>query len=146
MTNTNTPNGTTGNITPGSDQVKLVSPTGLTLTIDTGVSGVGDGSYTGNVLSTTPIATLGGNYFLGFGTAGDPTSSTAYNGVIGTTSDRKATWPLSKNVSSGNGSVFDVIAMAYYYAKGNALAKPVSAFQGDASYNDALLIIKSLSY
>jgi hypothetical protein len=36
--------------------------------------------------------------------------------------------------------------MAYYDTSGNAIEKQVSDFQNDASYNDALLVIKSLTY
>ncbi|GAA2048964.1 hypothetical protein GCM10009839_63400 [Catenulispora yoronensis] len=147
LTNTSTPNGTTGNITPGSDQVKLSSPTGLTVTIDTGVSGLGDGPYGNGEVLATPITTLGGNYFLGFGTYGAPTnSSTTSEGIVGTTSTRYATWPTGKNTSSSSGKTYTVISMAYYDASSHAIIKPVSDFQSDSSYNDALLIIKSLSY
>ncbi|MDX3695958.1 hypothetical protein PV726_37720 [Streptomyces europaeiscabiei] len=148
ISNVSTPNGTTGTVTPGSDQVKLVSPTGLTITIDSGVSGIGGGPYGNHVFSATPIATLGGNYFLGFGRYEDGTDSELVTkGTVGTTADKTASVPLSKNISvmGSDDRPFNMISMAYYDGA-TALEKPVSAFQSDASYNDALLIIKSLSY
>jgi hypothetical protein len=149
LTNVSTPNGTTGDITSGSDRAVLTSPTGLTVIVDTGVSGLGDGPYGDSVVIATPITTLGGNYFLGFGTYGADTSTnstTTSEGVVGTTSTRYATWPTGKNTSSPHGTTSIVISMAYYDASDHAIAKPVSVFQSDSSYNDALLIIKSLSY
>lgn len=146
LTNTSTAHSSQDAVMPGYDKATIVSPTSLTVTIDTGVSGIGDGPYGGTVLSSAPIATLGGNYYLGFGNV-DPGSPNSVNGgTIGTTSDRTATWPSSKNISSVNGKAFNVVSVGYFDAAGNAIAKPVSAFQSDASYNDALLIIKSLSY
>lgn len=147
VTNVSTPNGTTGNITPGSDQITLTSTTGLTLKFSTGVSGIGGGPYFGTVLSTTPIATLGGNYYLGFGTNGaDSHSTSASAGHIGTASTSQANFISSKNVTSTGGQAYDVISLAYFDASGSAIDKPVSAFQSDTSYSDALLIIKPLSY
>ena len=145
LTNTSTPNGTTGDIAPGSDQVKLISPTGLTLTINTGVSGIG-GPSGGVVLSTTPITTLGGNYSLKFQSI-NPSASVASEGTVVTTATSSAHFLPSKNLSIvGGGAPFDLISMSFFDASGNAIAKPVSDFQSDTSYNDALLIIKSLSY
>jgi hypothetical protein len=143
--------GGTSNIpqVPGSDEAKLVSPTGLTLVINTGDTGTNGGPYFDTVLSTTPIATLGGNYYLGFGTNEDSGSvTTTVSGSIGTTADANATWPQSKNITdiSPNTPLFNIISMFYLDATGNAVSKPVSAFQSDPSYNDALLIIKSLTY
>lgn len=146
LTNVSTPDGTTGNITPGSDQAKLVSPTGLTVTMDTGVSGIGDGPYGGTVLSVTPITTLGGHYYLGFGTGFSSSSTMTNGGTVGTTAASSASFLPSKNTSVAGGQPFDVISMVYFDASGSAVAKPVSDFQGDSSYNDALLIIKSLTY
>lgn len=145
LTNTSTPYNENYPVTPGYDKAKLVSPTGLTVTIDTGVSGIGGGPYGNRVFSATPIATLGGSYYLGFGAYGSE-SDLVLKGTIGTTSDKSAVWPSSKNISSLNGETINNISMAYYDTSGNAIEKQVSDFRNDASYNDALMIIKSLTY
>lgn len=145
LTNTGIPHSESDAVTPGYDKAKVVSPTGLTVTIDTGVSGIGGGPYGNRVFSATPITTLGGSYYLGFGAYGGE-SDLVLKGTIGTTSDKTAAWPSSKNISSLNGDTFNVISMAYLDGAGNAIEKRVSDFQGDASYNDALLIIQSLTY
>jgi hypothetical protein len=63
------------------------------------------------------------------------------------TADGNGSWPSSKNIKSGSGaSLSDAVTLSYTDAQGSTIAKPVSTFQSDASYNDALLIIKSLSY
>lgn len=148
LTNSSTPGGTVGiPSTPGIDSVKLVSPTGLTLVIDTGDGGANGGAYFGNILSTTPITTLGSNYYLGFGSGGASSSNVTNSGSIGTTPASNAAMPISKNITDKSGApLYDVISMFYLDTSGNAISKPVSAFQSDSSYTDALLVIKSLSY
>jgi hypothetical protein len=148
VTNSSTAGGTS-NIpaTPGIDYAKLVSPTGLTLAIYTGDSGANGGAYFGTILSTTPITTLGGNYYLGFGSGGASGPNVTTAGSVGTTPTSSAASPVSKNVTDKSGTpLYDVISMFYSSTSGTPISKPVSAFQGDASYNDALLIIKSLTY
>ncbi|MEZ0111669.1 hypothetical protein ABH920_005687 [Catenulispora sp. EB89] len=148
LTNSSTPGGTADiPATPGIDYAKLVSPTGLTLSIDTGDGGANGGAYFGTVLSATPISTLGGNYYLGFGSGGASGSNVTAAGSVGTAPTSSAALPPSKNVTDKSGApLYDVISMLYSSASGTPTSKPVSAFQSDASYNDALLIIKSLSY
>lgn len=147
LTNTSTPHSESDAVTPGYDKATLVSPTGLTLTVSTGVYGIGGGPYGNHVFTTTPITTLGGSYYLGFGTYQDD-SNLVSKGTVGTKQDKTASMPLSKNISvtSSDTRPFNAISMAYYDAAGNAIEKQVSDFQNDASYNDTLLIIKSLTY
>lgn len=141
LTNTSTPYSENYPVTPGFDKATLVSPTGLTLTVSTGVYGIGGAPFYGKILSVTPIETLGGSYFLGFGTGGgDPNSDVAYSGMVATTSSG-GRWPASKNISVSGGTPINNISLSYADD-----GKPVSVFQNDASYNDALLIIKSLGY
>lgn len=132
---------------PGTDYIKLVSPTGLNVRINTGVSLNDFGPTCGVMPYTTSVSTLGGSYYLGFEEPGGRTpSSDLRTGLLCTTADANGTWPLSKNVTSSKGAVYNLITLAYYDASDDVVAKPVSAYQSDSSYNDALLIIKSLSY
>lgn len=151
ISNTSTAKGVTGTVTPGGDKVVLTSSTGLAVTIETGVTGIGDGPYAGGkLLSVTPMTTMGGNYYLGFsnGSFSDTTTTTAPNGCVGTTNDGKAGFSTSKNitVASGSSKPFNVVCMTYLDSQGNAMAKTVAAFEADASFNDAKLIIESLAY
>lgn len=137
--------------TTGTDYAKLVSPTGLNIRINAGMIRTdAGGPYSGTLLSTIPIATLGGSYYLGFDAKAQPSASAATaltTAGVGVTQDNKSSWPESKNIVSTSGApVFDFISLAYFDAAGNVVPKPISVYQSDSSYNDALLIIKSLSY
>ncbi|MFJ5234539.1 hypothetical protein ACIQBJ_32130 [Kitasatospora sp. NPDC088391] len=146
LTDTSTPyNGNNIMATPGNDAASLTSPTGLTVTVATGVNSVGDGPYSTHPQFIVPIATLGGNYYLGFGTgpAGD---TSPVNGAVGTSSSSPALYPASKNISAPGGPSYDIIRMTYNNSTQNGVSKPLGTYQNDTFYNDALLIIKSLSY
>ncbi|HVS79348.1 MAG TPA: hypothetical protein VHD84_03640 [Candidatus Saccharimonadales bacterium] len=144
LSNTSTVNGTTGNVSPGSDSAKLTSPTGLELTINTGVTGIGDGLR--DVLDSHTMTTLGNDYFLDFYTNSFSDATTAQGACVGTTSSH-SNYPYSKNIVVTNNPVkpYDVICMQYPKGQGN-IEKPVSAFKADSSYAEAKLIIESLAY
>ncbi len=135
-------------VNPGTDYAKLVSPTGLTLRINTGIGATDSGPSCGTLSATVSVSALDGSYYLGFRTSSSGSSSSASltTGVLCTTADSTASWPTSKNLSSANGNVYDALSMAYYDASDNVIPKSVSTYQSDSSYNEALLIIKSLSY
>src|SRR5206468_2611785 len=96
--NTSTPNGISGVATPGSDQVSLISSSGLMLNIDTGNIQMGDSvSEFPVVLSSQAITTLGGKYYLDFYQVGR-TDKSAEAACVGTTQTNSATYPASKNI------------------------------------------------
>jgi hypothetical protein len=148
VNSTSTPNGTAGTVLPGSDQVILTSPTGLTVSIKTGVTGIGDGF--GTILSTKPILTLGGSYYLNFYTNDTTNLNEAQAACIGTLATNDANYPYSKNIKSANSAddePFDVICLDYPSDQnGDVVSKPVSSFENDSSFTDAQLIIESLAY
>lgn len=142
LTNVSTPYGTNNVMTsPGIDVATLTSPTGLMITISTGAHDVSS-PYSSTPQYTTPIATLGGNYYLGFG-AGPAGDTYPVFGGIGTSLDGSITYPPSRNVTVSRDQAYNAIHMSY---APNGTANPLSTYLNDPSYNDALLILKSLSY
>jgi len=148
--------GTGGTATPGADSVTLTSPTGLMININTGQAYTVDDSGMANVLSgAQPIQTLGGTYYLDFYNFTDSTSPTDAAGACldkSATTSNEAPYITSKNIMLANvaganaSPAADTICIQYQNAQGSLVPKPVSTFEQDASYNDAKLIIESLSY
>lgn len=141
--------GTGGTVTPGSDEAVLTSPSGLTVHIDTGEAGFNNATDT--ILSTDSIATLGGSYHLVFYTHDSSNLTTPQAACVSATTVSGASFGFvpSKNIrmtgtnaSAANNSV----CLEYDNAQGSRVAKPVSTFKQDASYNDAKLIVESLAY
>jgi hypothetical protein len=141
-------NGVTNNVKPGSDNITITSPSGLRVIIDTGVTG-GSSDFD-QVLSSSPITTLGNSYYLDFysNTASD--QNIAQGACVGTTATNNPAYPYSKNVSAASksgGKPFDVICIDYAQdSMGYIPRKTVAAFQSDPYFNEAKTIIESLSY
>lgn len=134
--------GLTGNAKPGSDSVVLKSSDGLEVSISSGVSGIGDGFR--NVLDSSSISSLEDNLYLDFYTNDSSKPDLAQGACLGTTSSETANYPYSNNISISNSSnkPFNVVCIQY----SNDSAKAVSEFKSDSSFNDAKLIVESLSY
>ncbi len=146
---------TGGTVTPGADTATATSPTGLIVSINTGEAGIGDSDGIDSVLpGAQPINTLGSSYYLDFYANVHVSATDAQGACV----DKDATvatgvpYIPSKNIQLANvsgtsaSSATDLICIKYQDAQGTAQAKPVSTFEQDASYNDAKLIIESLSY
>lgn len=151
ISSSSTPNGTAGTVSPGSDQVTLTSPGALEVTIKSGTYGIGDGPYYGTILSTMPITTLGGSYYLGFGTDAWGTGNKTNSGCVGTSSGASANFPYSKNITipspaNPGDKPFDVVCMIDTQATTASTLKTVADFEADPSFDDAKLIVQSLSY
>lgn len=147
--------GTGGTATPGADDVTLTSPTGLYVSIMSGQAGVDtNGSLIG--LSTSrPINTLGGSYFLVYYTHKAQSTTEARGACINKTASSTGGPSIaSKNIqlagiASGAAiSAANLICIGYPAPNSTSPVpvKPVSAFEQDASYNDAKLILESLTY
>jgi hypothetical protein len=147
LSNKATATGITGNISPGSDQVTIVSPTDITVTIKTGVFGIGDGFS--NVLSSEAITTLDSSYHLNFYTNNSANRSKAQGACVGTTPTDKANYPFSRNIQVMNNDEkpFNVVCINYPEDdNGDVPERLVGAFKNDGSFREAQLIIESLSY
>lgn len=140
---------TGGTVTPGSDEAVLTSPSGLTVHIDTGEAGFNNATDT--ILSTDPIATLGGSYHLVFYTHDSSNLTTPQAACVSATTTSGASFGFvpSKNIQmtgTNASSANNAVCLEYDNAQGNRIAKPVSTFKQDVSYGDAKLIIESLAY
>lgn len=143
--NTFKPDGVTGSVSPGSDEATLYSPDNMRVTINSGVTGTGDGF--GKVLASQPIKTLGGNYYLDFYTNDTSNPSEAQGACVGTSASGGASYPFSQSIqlqTNTSGKPFDVICVSFYDQSGTVVEKPVSVLKSDSSFADARLIIQSL--
>jgi len=154
ISNTSTPASATETVSPGTDQAILTSPTGLEVAINTGGTGIGASDGIDSVQpGSQMIHTLGGTYYLDYYTnLQDSTSSTAAQAAcLDKTATVKSGAPYipSQNITytsvSGvsNEPAVDLVCMQY---KKSVPEKTISTFEKDASYNDAKLIIESLTY
>lgn len=153
ITNTSKDEAETGGVaTPGADSVTLTSPTGLIVSMRTGLPYAVDETGMANVLSgAQPIQTLGGSYYLDFYTNTASGSNDAQAACLDTsaTTNNEAPYIVSKNIQltgTTTNPAADLVCVQYDDAQGEAVAKPVSTFEQDASYNDAKLVIESLTY
>jgi len=146
--------GTGYTATPGADYVSLTSPTGLSVSIQTGQAGVDTNDLLTGLPGATPIHTLGGDYFLVYYT-NKAQSTTDARGACLSKKETTSTIPIvaSKNITMAgfaDGSTPPAANLICIYpARGTSLASPVqsiSAFEKDASYHDAKLILESLTY
>jgi hypothetical protein len=145
---------TGGTATPGADTAVLTSPNGLLVSLESGVAGVGDSNGIDSVLpGAQPINTLGGSYYLDF-YAHDPDSPTFEQGACIDKSASASGMPYiaSKNIQLANiiaptsdiGSpAADLFCIQY---KNVSVEQQDLTLEHDASYNDAKLIIESLTY
>ncbi len=148
---------TGGTATPGADTALLTSPTGMVVSIATGIAGIGDGDGIDSVLpGGQPISTLGGNYYLDFYTNTAISSTDAQGACLDkATTATGAPYIASKNIrlaniiapaADVNNPTADVVCIQYQQVNGQTPEKAVSTFENDVSFNDAKLIIESLTY
>ena len=131
-----------------TDGIVLTSPTDMLVSIDTGAAS--EQNIFSNVLASVPIQTLGSTYYLDFYNNHVQTGGLAQGACVASHPDTTATYPLSRNIttaSDGSANPVNKICISYPSDEsGSTIENPVSAFQADPSYKDALSIIKSLSY
>lgn len=145
---------TGGVANPGADTVTLTSPTGQIVSIETGQPYTVDDAGMADVLpGGQSIQTLGNTYYLDFYSFTNGSSTASSNDASGACLDKSATtnneapYIASKNITLAAASpAADLVCVQYENAQRGLVAKPVSDFEQDASYNDAKLIIESLSY
>lgn len=144
---------TGGTATPGADTVTLTSPSGLIVSIQTGEAGVNSSGVPIGLLDSKPVTTLGGSYYLVFYTNKAQSTTEARGACLNKTSTPTG-MPLiaSKNIktagmeSDSTEPTANLICIRYPMEGNVTPVKPVSAFEQDASYKDARLIIESLTY
>jgi hypothetical protein len=136
---------------PWGDAATVTSPTGLSVIIDTGNEDFNNPAPGIIPLATQPIRTLGGNYHLVFYTSvgGSWSNSVLQACVASTTNPGQELGDVyinSKTQVQAAGEpgqpAQDDICIEYNSPTG----EPVSAYEKNASFNDAKLIIESLKY
>jgi cytoskeletal protein RodZ len=148
--------GTGGTATPGADTAVVTSPTGLQVTLQTGEAGFNSSGLLVGLPTAKPINTLGGSYYLVYYTNKSQSTTEARGACVNKTSTSSENMPsvASKNIqvagmSDGStGPTANLICIGYPAPDSTSPVpvKPISAFEQDTSYNDAKLIIESLTY
>lgn len=143
--NINSPNSSTTVVKPGTDNIELVSPTNLLVTINTGVTN--PTISFNNILASTPINTLGGNYYLVFYSSHAQSAGLAQGACVVGSPNGNISFPNSRNITAASINPVNLICLSYPQDEnGEAFENTVAAFQNDASYKSALNIIRSISY
>jgi cytoskeletal protein RodZ len=145
--------GTGGTATPGADEVSLTSATGMHVSIQTGQVGIDTNSLLTGLSTSRPINTLGGNYFLVYWSNKSDTTGGARGTCLSKTATTSTIPSLpSKNIQMASMSddsispTANLICIGINSAEGSTAVRPISAFEQNASYSDAKLIIESLTY
>ena len=142
------PNTSTDKVSPGTDNIVITSPSNLQVTISTGV--VSPQEAFNNVLSSQPITTLGSSYYLDFYNDHQDTGGLAEGACVANTTEPQASLPTSKNISSTTtpgSNLYNEVCLNYPADEsGSAFESSVSNFEKDQSFQQALTIIRSISY
>jgi hypothetical protein len=133
----------------------LTSPTGLQVSLQAGEVGFNSAGLIIGLSTSTPIATLGGSFYLNYYT-NKSQSATDARGACVTKTPTTADMPsiASKNIKVAGISDGSTDPAANLFCIGYPApsattpvpVKPVSVFEKDASYDDAKLILESLAY
>lgn len=136
---------------PVYDLLTLTSPTGMGIRVETIASVATDDGSPSTILSATPVATLGGNYFLVYSTTSD-SPNTTYFASVETTDQSGGTNIQARNLpanSEGKRGTIDIILFPKtmnFDDPNMSRQETVAQIKSDPSYNDALKIIESFSY
>jgi hypothetical protein len=151
MSNASKNESQTGGVSnPGADSVTLTSPSGQTVSLETGQPYT---FQTGNasVLSgAQSLKSLGGTYYLDFfNRTGSYTDAVA--GCLDkdpTMTSGQSPYVTSKNITLAPSSyAADLFCVQYAQnVQGGVTTKPAATFEQDASFADAKLILESLTY
>lgn len=141
---------TGGVANPGADSVILTSSTGQIVSIETGLPYTFENDTATVLPGAQSIKSLGGTYYLDFynRTNSSTDAIAACLDKSAMTAGNESPYITSKNITLAPSSpAADLICIQYAPdAQGNTAPRPVSAFEQDASFNDAKLIIESLTY
>lgn len=146
-------NATGGTAAPGADSILLTSPTGMVVSIETGAVGVDSSGVTMVLPNSIPINTLGDSYYLVYYTNKAQSSTDARGACLNKTNTSSGMPSFaSKNIQMAGiidgpaRSTANLVCIGYQMENNVTPVKPISAFEQDASYNYAKLIIESLTY
>lgn len=148
--------GTGGTAMPGSDSAILISPTGLQVSVQTGEVGFNSSGLLIGLPTSNPVNTLGGKYYLVYYTNKSQSTTEVRGACLSKEAAVSNDMPniASKNITvagmSDGSAVSTANLICIDYPAPNSTSpvpvKPISAFEQDASYNDAKHIIESLTY
>jgi len=142
-----TPDGTTGTVSPGSDDLTLTgAKSDLQIEVRTGIDGAG--SPVGQeVTDSTPVTLLGGQYYLNFYTFADAENKQKVYGACVDASKTSADKLSGKNVARMNGEKAPMsICIHYPLVQGSYVTKTLAEFKNDPSFADAKLVVESFAY
>ena len=150
ISNTSQDESQTGGVSnPGADSVTLTSPTGQTVSIETGLPYTFETGTATVLPGAQSVKSLGGTYYLDFynRTGSSTDAVAACLDKSPTVAGNESPYITSKNITLAPSSpAADLICIQYPQEGGTASTKPVLAFEQDASFSDAKLIIESLAY
>lgn len=140
------PNGPSGSVKPGSEDLTLTGPnSSLLLEFRTGLDGVGS-AVGGKVIESIPLQTMGSSLYLNFYTFEGDTDGKAYGAcldALATSADKLS----GKNITNSRGVKAPISAcIRYPFIKGDYVKKTVDEFKNDPSFADMKRILESFTY
>lgn len=141
---------------PGMDFATITAPNGLSVELQADGNGTDCSNYQPLLqLSSTPLTTLGGKYYVSFVNQnhcdGSCRSDEATNACL-STSAKNFTPPVTKNIKTDPNWNTTPVNVFCIQASGNNggpspyKAESVGSLKANPSFNDAILILKSLHY
>lgn len=140
------PNGPSGSVKPGSEDLTLTGPnSSLLLEFRTGLDGVGSAVGT-KVVESIPLQAMGGQLYLNFYTFDGDTSGKVYGACLDPLATSADKLP-SKNSTTVSGAMAPMAACVRYpFVEREYVKKTVDEFKSDPSFADIKRILESFSY
>lgn len=141
---------------PGGDSATITAPNGLGVELRANDNGLDCSTYPPKEqISSMPITTLGGTYYLSFVNQNNCHGSCKSDQVTSaclSTSSKNLSVPVTKNIKEDSGwsavppNLFCVQTTVNPGGSNSYKAESVSSLKANSSFNDAVLIFKSLHY